>query len=148
MEVKPQTKQIGITHILTQILVLGIISGGSVFVLLIALAEITGWILLGLWLIFDFFVLPQIQRFLDKTFSQTTILFSLLKMILLGLAGGIIAFLLFILYYRFHMFYINAGFNISTYYKDFIPMLIVVFMLISIGELVRRLVAFIKAKKN
>ena len=132
------TKDIGIVHSITQIVSLGIYSGGIIFLLPLVLAEITGWVMLGLWAGLNFLGLPLIIKLLDITFPKRTSLFNLFKIIMTGLTGGLLALSLYILYYRFHMFSIKKDFSIHDYYDDFLPVIITMTITMIIAELIRK----------
>ncbi|MEX2593312.1 MAG: hypothetical protein WD426_11090 [Anditalea sp.] len=118
-------KEIGIINSLTQLVALGIFSGGAIFFLPLALAEITGWVMLGLWIGLNFFGLPLIIKLTDK-------------ILLTGLSGGLLAYILNLTYYRFHMYYIDKEFNLNDYKSDLIPIVLTMTVAIMIGELIRR----------
>ena len=130
-------EEIGITHSLTQILTLGIYSGGDIFLLPLALAEITGWVLLVILIGFNFLGLPIIINILDRTFVKKTSILTIVKIIITGLTGGLLGFFLNIAYYKFHMFYIKKDFSISDYYNDFFPIVITLTGTIIIAEILR-----------
>lgn len=135
-----QTREIGIFHSLTQILTLGIYSGGVIFLLPLALAEITGWVILGLWTGLNFLALPIIISLLDKTFYRVNNFSTVVtasKIFITGLTGGLIGYCLYLIYYRFHVFYIKTDFNINDFYSDFYPIVLTLTITIIITEVIR-----------
>jgi hypothetical protein len=143
-----QTKEIGLLNSLTQILTLVIFSGGAIFLLPLALSEITGWVLFGLWAGLNFIGLPLIIYFLNNIFNKSTIVLTIVKIILTGLTGGLLGFFLNIIYYKFHMAYIKKDFNVSDYYSDFLPIVTTLTITIIIAETIRILKTNFKAVKN
>ncbi len=135
-------KEIGIINSLTQLIALGILSGGAVFLLPLALAEITGWVMLALWVGLNFFGLPLIIKLTDKIISCQTVKFNFLsglKIFLTGLFGGLLAYILNLTYYRFHMYYIDKEFNITNYKGDFVPIVLTMTVAIIAGEIIRKI---------
>ena len=135
-----QIKEIGIFHSLTQVLTLGIYSGGVIFLLPLALAEITGWVMLGFWTGLNFLVLPIIISLLDKTLDRVNSSSAILratKIFVTGLTGGLVGYCLYLIYYKFHMFYIKKEFNINEFYSDFYPIVLTLTVTISITEVIR-----------
>lgn len=134
-------KEIGVINSLTQLVALGIFSGGAIFLLPLALSEITGWIMLGLWIALNFLGLPLIIGLTDKIQDSQEGQFNLtngLKILLTGISGGLLAYIFELTYYKFHMFYIDKEFTLNDYKDDFIPLVLTMTIAIITGEIIRR----------
>ena len=134
-------KEIGIINSLTQLVAFGILSGGAVFLLPLAFAENTGWVMLILWIGLNFLGLPMIVKLTDKILegrAASLDLRSELKILLTGLLGAVLAYILNLVYYRFHMHYIDKEFDLSDYKSDFVSIVATMTMAIIVGEFVRR----------
>lgn len=137
MKLVTKSKEIGLTHSLIQLIVFGLISGGTIFLLPMALAEITGWVLLILWTGYNFIGLPIIIKLLDNFITKKTRILGVLKIMITGLIGGLLGFTLNLVYYKFHMFFIKKEFNLSDYYNDFFNIVTTLTISIISAELIR-----------
>lgn len=148
---KKQTIEIGLCHSWAQILVFGVHTGPAVFLLLLVLSEITGWVLLALWATLNFAILPLIINLLDKFLpgkSKLQTLSVLTKIILTGVVGGLLAVCLYVAYYRFHFYYIGQPFSISSHAKDFGSIVTYAGVTITVAEALRRGWMFYLRKKE
>lgn len=131
-----ENKEIGIINSLTQLVAVGVFSGETIFLLPLVLAEMTGWVMLGLWIVLNFVGLPLIIKLTDKIINHKVgelNIMSTLKILLVGLSGGLLAFILNLIYYSF----ISKQFNLNDYKSSFIPIVLTMSVAIMIGELIR-----------
>jgi hypothetical protein len=147
-KIMKHAKEIGILHSATQVLALGIFTGGGVFLLPLALAEITGWVMLGLWIGLNFLCLPTIVFLLDRLIIKITKPLVIGKNILTGLIGGVLAFCISLAYMKFHTYYIRKDFIVQDYFNDFIPIATVTGSTIMITEIFRNIRRMILASRQ
>lgn len=124
-----------------QLVALGVTSGGAIFLLPLALAEINGWVMLTLWLGLNFLGLPLIVWLTDKilsVFKLPTIIIRLQYLLLTGITGGLLSYILYLTYYKFHMHSIQQEFSFSKFQEDFLPIVTTMTITIAIGELIRK----------
>ncbi|MCR6639681.1 MAG: hypothetical protein NVV82_12045 [Sporocytophaga sp.] len=64
-------KKIGVIHIVTQIIAFIVFTKGMGMLLLLALAEFNGWVMLVLWLIFNFWGIVLLVNVTDRLFNNS-----------------------------------------------------------------------------
>lgn len=141
MKLLQDQKRIGTLHIVTQLAALIVLTKGEGLLLMLALAETPGWIMLALWLLFNYFILVVLVNHFDSLplFSSRYAKYETsIKVLLIAVLGGFLSFFFDLIYYKFHFYYIGEEYKLTELLGNIWSFMFFVPPVIAIGEIIRR----------
>ncbi|MBD1398479.1 hypothetical protein H9Q13_15005 [Pontibacter sp. JH31] len=134
-------KKIGKQHLVTQLVALIVLTKGEGLFLMLALSEAPGWIMLALWILFNYFILVALVNYFNSlplASSRFAKYGTTIKVLLIAVLGGLISFAFDLIYYRFHFYYIGEEYSLTELLGDIWSFMIFVPPVIAMGEIIRR----------
>ena len=141
MKLLQEYKKIGTIHLLIQAVAFIVMTKGMALLFLQALSESPGWVMLALWLVFNFFVIVVVVNLLDlllPSFLHFALLVTIIKILAVALIGGGVSYLFDLVYYKYQCYYIGEQFNLNDFKDNFWSFMIYIPPVIALGELIRR----------
>lgn len=149
MKILQNQKKIGTVHFITQAIAFIVLTKGMGLLFLQALAESPGWVMLGLWIAFNFLGIVLLVNITDKLFhNSTSLLIAGVKIILIALLAGIISYLFELIYYKYHFYYIGRDFDLNDFKNSFWSFMKYIPPVVAIGELIRKNPDFLQRVRN
>ena len=136
-----KVKKTALIHSTIQIVVFSILTGGDFINPVFNLTEIENLLAIGLWCSFNFLLLPLIIAFINKLWNKTSrenVVIKGLKIVLIGIIGGLFLVTFNLFYHRLDSFISKGNFAFEHYSSYYLFILISASLVITLGEIVNR----------
>lgn len=141
MKLLQNQRKIGTLHLVTQLVALIVLTKGEGLILMLALSEPPGWIMFGLWLLFNYIILVILVNYFESL-PLSSFRFAkygtAVKILLIAVLGGLLSFICDLIYYRFLFYYIGEEYKLTELLGNVWSIMVFVSPVIASGEIIRR----------